>query len=529
VSDTAAMSDPGRLVASDTEQRVAELARRREIALAGGGVARVERHKASGRLTARERIDLLIDGGSWYELGLLAEPELRREEPAAADAVITGFGTIGRREVAVIAIDPTVLAGTTAPVNMRKQNRIARWAGRRGIPLICLSDNDGGRIPDVMGWRFSGLPFDFNTFSQAPPGCPEIPRLIAVLGPAFGDSALQASMGHYVVMTRSASMALVGPPVVAAAIGEKLTAAELGGPSMSADSGYAHAVADDERAAIDGLKRAFSYFPDSGALPAPGAAPVGPARAADQLLRLVPTDSRRGYDMRKVLEAIFDGSSILPWKERFGASLLCCLARLNGEVVGVIASQPMRRAGVLDSDAMQKEVEFARLCDTFNFPIVFLQDVPGLMVGSEAERSGILHAYEKTVGTLARVRVPKIAVLVRKAYGGGHFALGGRPTHPDLILAWPTAELGFMTPTTGVQVVHKRLLEQTLATDGEEAHAGLVERLGQEWAHESEPWEAAKHVYIDDVIDPRETREQVARGIRLSWGSGIRVASLRHY
>ena len=518
------MSDAKDLTAHlDTGELVAELSSRREVALAGGGPVRVERHRQTERLTARDRIGLLIDDGSWYELGLLAEPELRRAEPAPADAVITGFGTISGRDVALIAIDPTVLAGTTAPVNMRKQNRIARWAGRRGIPLICLSDNDGGRIPDVMGWRFSGLPFDFNTFSQAPPGCPEIPRLVAVLGPAFGDSALQASMGDYVVMTKSAAMALVGPPVVAASIGEVVSAEELGGAKFSTtESGNAHAVADDEPAAIEMLKRVLAYFPSCGALPAPTASSVEPRRAPEQLLTLVPRDPKRGYDMRKVLDAIFDAGSVIPWKERYGASLLCSLGRLKVEVVGVIAS-------VLDAAAMKKEVEFARLCDTFNFPIVFLQDVPGLMVGTEAERSGVLRGYEEVVGTLSRAHVPKIAVVVRKAYGGGHFALGGRPTQPDLVLAWPSAELGFMAPSTGVQVVYRQQLEETLATAGEAAHAALVERLSEEWAYESEPWEAARHLYVDDVIDPRETREKVARGIRLSWGSGPRVGSVRHY
>jgi acetyl-CoA carboxylase carboxyltransferase component len=513
---------------TDARALASELAARREVALAGGGPARVEAHHASGRLTARERIALLVEEGSWFELGLLAEPELRRSEPAPADAVITGFGSVGGREVAVIAIDPTVLAGTTAPVNMRKQNRLAAWAGRRGIPLVCLSDNDGGRIPDVMGWRFSGLPFDFNTFSQAPPGCPEIPRLVAVLGPAFGDAALQASMGDYVVMTESASMALVGPPIVTASVGEVITADELGGPKFStAESGNAHAVAPDEEAAIRMLVRALSYLPDSAALPAPVAQPEEPVRSPDELLDLVPTDPRKGYDMRQVLEAIFDGGSILPWKERYGPGLFCALARLEGEVVGIVASQPMQLAGVLDAAAMAKEVDFARLCDTFNIPLVFVQDVPGVMVGSEAERSGVLHRYEEVVGTLSRVRVPKIAVVVRKAYGGGHFALAGRPTHPDLVLAWPTAELGFMAPTTGVQVVYKRRLEETLANEGAEAHRALVEELSEQWARESEPWEAAKHVYLDDVIDPRETRSKLAHGIALAWGSGPRISSLR--
>jgi acetyl-CoA carboxylase carboxyltransferase component len=288
-------------------------------------------------------------------------------------------------------------------------------------------------------------------------------------------------------------------------------------------------VADDEPSAVEAIRRALSYLPDSAALPAPVAASADPARPAEELLDLVPSDPRRGYDMRRVLEAIFDGESVLPWKERYGASLLCSLARLEGSPVGVVASQPMQRAGVLDADAMEKEVQFARFCDTFNIPLVFLQDVPGLMVGSEAERSGVLRKYEEVVGTLSRVRVPKIAVVVRKAYGGGHFALAGRPTHPDLVLAWPTAELGFMAPTTGVQVVYKRRLEETLAREGEEAHRRLVEELGEEWARESEPWEAAKHIYLDDVIDPRETRAKVARGIELAWGSGPRISDERHY
>jgi acetyl-CoA carboxylase carboxyltransferase component len=507
---------------------LSDLAKRRAAALAMGGEERVARHHASGRLTARERVDLLIDAGSWYELGLLAEPEYRRERPAPADAIVAGLARIGGRKVCVLSVDATVLAGTTAPVNMRKQNRLARWAARRGMPLICLSDNDGGRIPDVMGWRFSGLPFDFLTFLQSPPDCPAIPRLIAVLGASFGDSALHASMGQYVVMTKDSAIALSGPPVVAAAIGEELTADELGGPKISTEiTGNAHAVVEDDAAAIEAIKRALAYLPDSAEHPAPVAAAAEPKRAAEELLTLVPTDPRRGYDMRKVLDAIFDADSILPWRERYGASLICSFARLEGQPVGVLASQPMQRAGVLDVPALKKEAAFVDLCDTFNLPLVFLQDVPGLMIGSDAEQGGILAGYESVVTRLARARVPKIVVVVRKAYGGGHFALGGRPTHPDLILAWPTAELGFMAPATGVRTVYKRRLEETLEQDGQEAHDRLVEELSEEWARESEPWEAAAHVFLDDVIDPRETRRALIDGIDFSWGTGPRISTQR--
>jgi acetyl-CoA carboxylase carboxyltransferase component len=505
-----------------------ELQRRRSEALAMGGEERIARHKESGRLTARERLDLLLDAGSWSELGLLAEPEFRRERPAPTDAIVAGFGRIGGRKVCVLAVDATVLAGTTAPVNMRKQNRIAAWAGKRGLPLICLSDNDGGRIPDVMGWRFSGLPFDFRTFLQAPEGCAEIPRLIGVVGQSFGDSALHASMGHFVVMTKSSAIALSGPPVVAAAIGEEISGDELGGPKVSTEiTGNAHAVVEDDAAAIGALKRFLSYLPDSAAHPAPSAPAAAPARDPEQLLELVPAEPRRGYDMRRVLEAIFDADSIFPWRERYGASLITGLARLEGEVVGVVASQPMQRGGVLDVKALRKEAAFIDLCDTFNIPLVFLQDVPGLMIGSDAEQAGILGGYESVVTRLARARVPKIAVVVRKAYGGGHFALGGRPTHPDLVLAWPTAELGFMAAATGVRTVYKRKLDETREQEGDEAHARLVDELSAEWAKESEPWEAAAHVYLDDVIDPRTTRRALADGIDFAWGSGPRISSQR--
>jgi acetyl-CoA carboxylase carboxyltransferase component len=503
---------------------VDDLEERRARALAMGGPERVKRHHDSGRLTARERIDKLVDEGSWCELGLLAEPELRRPELAAADAVLTGFARINGRGVAIIAVDATVLAGTTSPINMRKQNRVAEWAGARGLPLICLADNDGGRLPDILGWRFSRVSFDFSTFLQSPPGCPVIPRITAVLGASFGDSSLHSAMGHFVVMKRDTAIALSGPPVIKGAIGEDVTAEELGGPAVAAETnGSAHMIVDTEDEALDAVRRFLSYVPDSAALPAPVAPPAEPARDPEELLKLVPLEPRRGYDMRKVLEAIVDADSILYWGERYGRSLICALARVDGNAVGVLASQPMQRAGVMDVPALTKEAAFADLCDTFNLPMVFLQDVPGLMIGTDAEKGGILRGYERVVVRLASATVPKIATIVRKAYGGGHIALGGRPVRPDLLLAWPTAEMGFMAPETGVRTVYRRRLDALLEQDGQEAHDALVSELEAEWAAESEPWEAARNVILDDVIDPRRTREMIKAGIEFTWGSGQRV------
>ena len=504
---------------------VDELERRRAAALAMGGDERIVRQHESGRLTARERIALLVDADSWNEFGLHALPEIRREAPSPGDAVITGLGRVSGRKVGVVAIDATVLAGTTAPINMRKQNRIAEWCGRRGLPLIFLADNDGGRLPDLLGWRFSGVPFDFSTFLQSPEGCPAVPRITAVLGPSYGDAALHAAIADMVVMKRDSAIALSGPPVIKGAIGEDVTGEELGGPKVAHEtSGSAHIVVDSDAEAITTIKLFLDYLPDAADLPAPVTLALEPELPAEALLDIVPREPRRGYDMRKVLRTIFDAGSLMQWGERYGRSLICALARLDGQPVGVVASQPMQRAGVLDVAALSKERRFAELCDTFNLPLVFLQDVPGLMIGTDAERGGILRCYEELASTLARTKVPKVAVVVRKAYGGGHIALGGRPVKPDALFAWPTAELGFMAPDTGVRTVYRRRLDELEQEQGIEARNALAAAMEAEWAAESQPWEAAAHIILDDVIRPAETRRRLIETIDFAWGSRPHVS-----
>jgi methylmalonyl-CoA decarboxylase subunit alpha len=229
--------------------------------------------------------------------------------------------------------------------------------------------------------------------------------------------------------------------------------------------------------------------------------------------------------MRKVIESLVDGGSILPWGEPYGKSLITCLARFEGEPVGVVAGQPIQRAGVLDVPALRKEARFVDLCDTFNLPLVFPQDIPGLMIGTDAERAGILRAYEEVVTRLSRAEVPKIAVIVRKAYGGGHIALGGRPAKPDLLLAWPSAGMGFMAPETGVRTVHRRKLEAVRDEQGEEAYEELLGGLVEEWAAESQSWEAAANIILDDVIEPAQTRERIIAGIDFAWGSRDRATA----
>lgn len=509
-------------------ERVRDLLERRAQARQMGGERRVERHHSSGRLTARERIDLLVDPGSFYELGLLALPERRLDTgEGAADGVLTGWATIDGRKVAVIAIDATVLSGTTAPVNARKQVHLIQAAGKAGVPIVTLADADGGRMPDIMGWRFGGLPLDFKLFLTPPEGYATVPRLCGALGPCYGDSALQAAAAHFTVMKRDASIALSGPSVVATAVSEQVDHVDLGGPEVAAGIvGTAHAVVDDEPAAIEMLRRALSYFPDHADAPAPRAHPVPPAGDAERLLTIVPVEAKRGYDMRKVLECIVDAGSQLPWRADQGKNLITSLARIEGSVVGVVANQPMHRAGTLDVAALEKYLAFIELCDRFNFPLVQLHDVPGLMIGSQEERRGIVKYLELVAARISTVTVPRIGVILRKSYGGGYFLMGGMQTAPDLLVAWPTAEIGFMAPDAGVATVHRGDLEDELARNGEDARAALFARLVKEWSSESEPWEAAAHYYLHDIIDPRDTRRAIHTAIEFTWGNRPRVSKL---
>lgn len=506
------------------DERIAESRRRHDEAIRMGGPAAVDKHRASGRLPVRERIALLLDDGSWFETGALALPERRTGKNVPGDGVVTGFGGIDGRTVAVIGIDATVLAGSTAPVSMRKQGRLIEQAQRFGYPLVLLCDADGGRMPDVMGWRFSGLPLDFRSFLSPPPGEAPVPRAAAVLGPSYGDSALHAATAHFVVMTASAAVALSGPSVVEAAISERVTDQELGGPGTAQAAGNAHMVVETEADAFAAIAAFLSYLPPSAACPAPVTTPAAPAVDPAALGSIVPASSRSGYDMRQVLKAIADEGSVLQWAAGWGGSLITALARIEGAPVGIVANQPVVAAGALDPAALTKERRFVDLCDTFNVPLVFLHDVPGLMIGAQAERTGILHAYESVVSRIAAARVPKIGVVLRKAYGGGHFAMGGRPAHPDFLFAWPSAELGFMAPEAGIRTVHRRRMEAVAAEQGPAARDALVSELMPDWMAESEPWEAAAHLSLDDVIEPGATRAVLARALDVAWGSrGRRV------
>jgi len=498
--------------------KISNLRERQARAREMGGPEGLRRHRASGRLPVRERVEMLIDVGTWFEIGALGLPERRTERHVPGDAVVTGFARLDGRRIGVVGIDSSVLAGTTAPTSMRKQGRLIELAQQFGFPLVLLCDADGGRIPDVMGWRFSNLPLDFQTFVKSPEHLPPVPRAAAILGPSYGDSALHASTAHFVVMIRSGAVALSGPSVVSAAIAQEVTDQELGGPEAALAVGNALMAVESEREAMDAIAAFLSYLPANASLPAPTMPSRAPARDPQDLPSIVPMGSKSGYDMNEVIAAIVDAASMLPWGSGWGPSLICALARIEGHPVGIVANQPIVGAGALDPHALRKEHDFVHLCDTFNIPLVFLHDVPGLLIGTDAEKNGILRAYEQLVSRIADARVPKIGVVVRKAYGGGHFAMGGRPTHPSFQFAWPSAEMGFMAPEAGVQTVYRRRLDKMAEEQGEAAAAALAAELVREWTTESEPWEAAAHLSLDDVIEPQDTRAVIATSLDIAWG-----------
>lgn len=507
------------------DDKIADLKERQARAREMGGEFGLKKHRESGRLPVRERVGLLVDKDTFFEIGALALPELRTKKHVPGDAVVTGFAELDGRKIGVIGIDSSVLAGTTAPTSMRKQGRLIEIAQKKGFPLVLLCDADGGRIPDVMGWRFSHLPLDFKTFLAPTDGGPVVPRAAAVLGPSYGDSALHASTAHFVVMKRASSLALVGPSVIEQATGEVLSDTELGGPDQALSRGNAHMVVETEEDAMDAIAAFLSFLPANSALPAPIAPARPPAGDPETLTEVVPLGAKTGYDMRGVIECIADEASILPWADDWGGALLTTFARINGEPVGIVANQPIVNAGALDAAALTKEHDFVDLCDTFNLPLIFLHDVPGLMVGTAAEETGILKAYEKLALRISTAGVPKIGVVIRKAYGGGHFAMGGRPLHPDFLFAWPSAEMGFMAPSTGVRTVNRRRLEAILDSEGREAMEAAAAALEVEWEAESEPWEAAAHIALDDVIEPARTRDCLVQALKYAWGShGERIS-----
>jgi acetyl-CoA carboxylase carboxyltransferase component len=509
--------------------RLDELARREAAAREMGGADKVARQHGKGRLTARERIDALLDPGSFEEHGLLAHSDL----PAAADKTpadgkVTGFGAIDARTVFVSADDVTVLAGAGGRVGVGKQMKGMAYAAQKGHPCVVLGDAGGARVPDIMG--SAGMMSMVYPIADHAPRDRSVPLITAIMGECFGGAAWSASVSDIVVQVKGTSMCVGGPSILEIATGERATAEELGGWELHAKvTGQVDLFAEDDEDCLRLVRRALGYFPSCHPERSEGSAQEIPRRSAprddttgriDNVFDLVPADPRATYDMHRLLEAVCDPGSVLELRPLFDGSLITALARIEGRVVGVLASNPKVTAGAMGPGACEKATSFICLCDSFHIPLVFLHDTPGFFVGRRAEEGAMPLKIMNWIEALHHCTVPRVSVIVRKSYGMAHCNMSGGNMGNDVLLAWPGADVSFMAPAVAVNVVYGRKLTAAEGRDHSERSEGSPDReaLMEQISRANAPWEAAGRGYVDRVIDPRDTRVEIARALARAAG-----------
>ncbi len=474
----------------------------------------VAKQHARGKLTARERVTVLADPGSFVEYGALIEPAretaFTEDLDAPGDGVVTGAVDIDGRPASVVSFDFTMYGGSNGKNGSEKHARATHDALEHGHPLVLLLEGGGHRIQDGLDSRHFAAagnnPGAVGTFAAMARMSGWVPQCAAMLGAGFAGPTNFAGMCDFVVMTRNATMGIAGPALVKAATGQSLTNDELGGPAVQADThGLADLVVDDDAAAMDAIRRFLSYLPSNATQPLPIVPCDDPAdRADDALLELVPTDQRKGYDIRKVIDLLADRGSTFELKARFARNIVTTLARLDGRPVGFVANNPGHLAGMLDSKACDKASHFIALCDAFGLPLVFLIDVPGFLIGPGAERTALGRRSAKLIFELGNATVPRAAVVLRKGYGLGYFAMaGGRSFGADLSVAWPGAEICAMNVEGAVDVAYRN--DYLAAPDPQARRDELI----TVFKNQRDALRGAEAFGIDDVIDPRHTRRRL--------------------
>lgn len=483
------------------EKHIEEHARRKAKALGMGGPERLARQAAQKSLNARQRIDYLFDPGSFIEIGMFARSERREDwDKTPGDGKVCGYGRVQGREAAVVSHDITVKSASSSPINVRKMTHMRKTAVANGMPLVLFNESSGARIPDTMGAIGTGiLGQDPTQFVRMR----EIPYVSAVLGPAFGTACWFTQLSDFVVMRKDAQLAISSPRVTEIAIRQKIDPQELAGWRMQSEvTGKVDFGVDSDEEAIDLVKKFLSYLPGHhNELPPRTAVPAGADEPSRGLLDLVPEDRAKVYDMRKVAAAICDPGSVLPLKDRFAKTAFTALARINGQSVGILASNPMFKAGAMDPDSCDKATTFLVLCDSFNIPIVILVDTPGFLIGVEGERRKAPGKVINMMSALQMCTVPKFSIVMRKSYGQAYLNMGGT-RNSDEMLAWYSADVGFMDPNVGVNVVYGVKREE----DPER-----FEQLVQEIQRDSSAYDLAGIFSAVAVIDPRESRQWLAR------------------
>ncbi len=487
-----------------TEARLAQLAELRQQALHAGTEEAVAKHRAGGKLLARERAEKLCDPGSFVELDRWVRHResnfgMMARRPYG-DAVVTGHGTVFGRKVFVFSQDFTVFGGSLSEVFAEKICKVMDMAVRYGCPLIGINDSGGARIQEGVV-SLAGYAEIFWRNVQA---SGVIPQLSLVVGPTAGGAVYSPAMTDFVFMVEDSSyMFITGPDVVKTVTGEEVSFEELGGAAAHASkSGVAHFVSADEEACLEDARYLLSFLPQNNVDPPLFAPASDPADREDAALdTLIPDSPREPYDMHEVLRRVFDDGAFLEVHERFAGNILCGFARLGGHSVGVVANQPNTLAGVLDIDSSVKAARFVRTCDAFNIPLVTFVDVPGFLPGTEQEWGGIIRHGAKLLYAYAEATVPKLTVITRKAYGGAYDVMSSKHIRADFNFAWPTAEIAVMGAEGAVNIIFRKELEA--AADPEARRAELIAEYTEQFAN---PYAAAERGYVDDVIEPRRTR-----------------------
>ena len=521
-ADTAEQS----LGADRMRSGVEELASlRREIA-EGPDPAATRRQRDKGKLTARERIDLLLDPGSFTEVEQFRRHRatgfgLEAKKPHT-DGVLTGWGTVEGRTVFVYAHDFRIFGGALGEAHAEKIHKIMDMAIAAGAPLVSLNDGAGARIQEgVTALAGYGGIFQRNTRASG-----VIPQLSVMLGPCAGGAAYSPALTDFVFMVRDTSqMFITGPDVVKAVTGEEISQNGLGGADIHAEtSGVCHFAYDDEETCLAEVRYLLSLLPQNNRERPPAVATDDPAdRRCERLLDLVPADGNRPYDMRAVIEEIVDDGDYLEIHERWATNVIVALARLDGQVVGIVANQPRSLAGVLDINASEKAARFVQYCDAFNIPLVTLLDVPGFLPGVDQEHGGIIRHGAKLLYAYCNATVPRIQLILRKAYGGAYIVMDSRSVGTDLSYAWPTNEIAVMGAEGAANVIFRRRI--AAADDPEAMRARMVKEYKAELMH---PYYAAERGLIDDVIDPADTRHVLNRSLHMLRTKHADLPSRKH-
>ncbi len=494
--------------------RIEELRKRHAEAEAGGGAERREREHKQGKLSARERIDLLLDEGSFEEIDKFVLHHCTdfgmAEQRPPGDGFVTGYGRIDGRLVYVFAQDFTVFGGSLSEANAGKIIKIMDLAMRAGAPVIGLNDSGGARIQEgVVSLAGYAEIFLRNTLASG-----VVPQISAILGPCAGGAVYSPAITDFIFMTRDTSyMFVTGPDVIKTVTHEEVSKHELGGAmTHNATSGVAHFVSRDDAECLAMIRELFSYLPSNNLEDPPRRDASDPwDRAHPALNTLVPEDPFKPYDIKDAIHAIADDGEFFEVHEHFAKNLVVGFARLDGRPVGIVANQPAFLAGVLDINASVKGARFVRFCDAFNIPLITFEDVPGFLPGTQQEFGGIIKHGAKLHIAFAEATVPKITVITRKAYGGAYCVMASKHIRTDMNFAWPTAEIAVMGPEGAVNIVYKRELDRAPEADREALRREKIEDFRERFAN---PYVAAERGYIDAVIEPAHTRARLIRALR---------------